>query len=559
MFKRGKGKRKGFKGKDGINSQQEGFFEPSYFDAQIPPSGNYNGINHSGNFPNDDYGGNYGGAYNYGSPVNGAPYIPNGANQQTQDFFDESDAYFKPVAGSNRQAPNASAAPPPYQGGIQTPVYANEPPSMNAPGFGEDARHMYKEEDANAPMPERIPYKAPPKKRNMMVWLYLALIIPVLVLAVMGISQLLSSNQKHTALVTLSGQDSTYAGTALVVRNETVFIQDGVSTIRYSAEEGSHISRGAPVCTVYTTGFNQREYDTLQSHRKSIKDQQTFLLETLISPDSQLKRLDDAVMQRAAETQALVHGARGNLISQEERLQEAVSERQSYIKQKFPDDTKLTRLYDNETGQLQRIDTWTKQYSSPDDGIVSFYTDGLEGALNTSNYLSYSPEQVQRMLDGEIPKDFVKDKDSSDIYRLVRQKSWGMLMLADNIDWNPVIGDSYQMLIENFESTVVTAKVEGVTKSGGKLLVRLSIDSSVMPVLYTRSCRIQLSKSTITYAVPSNAVITQGGIVGVVVEFAEGEYLIPVTVVSSDSTQANVIPVNAGYLFEGMSVRLFDK
>ena len=115
------------------------------------------------------------------------------------------------------------------------------------------------------------------------------------------------------------------------------------------------------------------------------------------------------------------------------------------------------------------------------------------------------------------------------------------------------------MLIENFESTVVTAKVEGVTKSGGKLLVRLSIDSSVMPVLYTRSCRIQLSKSTITYAVPSNAVITQGGIVGVVVEFAEGEYLIPVTVVSSDSTQANVIPVNAGYLFEGMSVRLFDK
>ncbi len=544
MFRHGKGKRNGFTGGNDPNGQREGYFEPSYFGAHNPQDGGEN-------FYNDNYSGNFNGTYNYDGQ--------SGEEPADNGFFDESDAYFKPVAGSEKQARNASAAPPPYRGGIQTPVYSNDQPSMNAPGFGEDARRMYGNDDSASSAPDRIPYKAPPKKRNTMIWLYIALIIPVLVLGVMGISQLLSSNNKQTALVTLSGQDTTYAGTALVARNETVFIQDGVSTIRYSAEEGSHISRGSPVCTVYTTGFNQREYDTLQSYRKNIKDQQLFLLENEISPDSQLKRLDDMVMQRAAETQALIHGARGNLISQEERLQEAVRERQNYIKQKYPDDTKLTRLYDNETGQLQRIDTWTKQYSAPDDGIISFYTDGLEGALNTSNYLSYSPEQAQKMLDGEIPEEFIKDKDSSDIYRLVRQKSWGMLMLADDTDWNPVIGDSYQMLIENFESTVVTAKIEGVTKSGGKLLVRLSVDSSVMPVLYTRSCRIQLSKSTITYAVPSNAVITQNGIVGVVVEFAEGEYLIPVTVVSSDATQANVMPLNAGYLFEGMSVRLFDK
>ena len=47
--------------------------------------------------------------------------------------------------------------------------------------------------------------------------------------------------------------------------------------------------------------------------------------------------------------------------------------------------------------------------------------------------------------------------------------------------------------------------------------------------------------------------------IGVVVIFAEGDYLIPVNVVSHDATQANIIPVNAGYLYEGMSVRLFGK
>jgi hypothetical protein len=247
------------------------------------------------------------------------------------------------------------------------------------------------------------------------------------------------------------------------------------------------------------------------------------------------------------------------LLTQEEMLKAAVQERQSYIRQKYPDDTKLTRLYDNENNQLQRIDTWTKQYSASDEGIVSFYTDGFEGALNINNYLTYTPQQVQTMLAGEVPSAYKPDKDTSDIYRLVRQHSWSALMMADNADWTPVVGDTYQMLIESFESTTVTATIEGVTKSGGQLLVRLSVNSNVQPMLYTRSCRLQLSKSTITYAVPASAVINQGGIMGVVAMFAEGEYLIPVNVISQDATQAHVVPVNAGYLYEGMSVRLFGK
>jgi hypothetical protein len=101
--------------------------------------------------------------------------------------------------------------------------------------------------------------------------------------------------------------------------------------------------------------------------------------------------------------------------------------------------------------------------------------------------------------------------------------------------------------------------VESVTKSGGELLVRMTVGGDVRPMLYARSLRLQLSKSTITYAVPANALINQGGMIGVVVIFAEGDYLIPVNVVSQDATQANIIPVNAGYLYEGMSVRLFGK
>jgi hypothetical protein len=161
------------------------------------------------------------------------------------------------------------------------------------------------------------------------------------------------------------------------------------------------------------------------------------------------------------------------------------------------------------------------------------------------------------MLAGQVPSSVVRPKNAIDIFRLVRQYDWGALMLADDLSWNPVVGDKYRMLIESFESTTVSVTVESVTRAGGEMLVRLKADSAIEPILYTRSARVQLSKSVITYAVPASAIINQDGLIGVVVQYKEGPYLVPVEIVSQDATQAHVVPVHAGHLYEGLTVRLF--
>jgi len=89
------------------------------------------------------------------------------------------------------------------------------------------------------------------------------------------------------------------------------------------------------------------------------------------------------------------------------------------------------------------------------------------------------------------------------------------------------------------------------------MLVRLKADSAVEPILYVRSARVQLSKSVITYAVPASAIINQDGVIGVVVQYREGPYLVPVDIVSQDATQAHVVPLYPGHLYEGLVVRLF--
>jgi hypothetical protein len=114
------------------------------------------------------------------------------------------------------------------------------------------------------------------------------------------------------------------------------------------------------------------------------------------------------------------------------------------------------------------------------------------------------------------------------------------------------------MLIESFKSTMVTATVVRSTKINNKQLVELSVIGNVEPLLYTRQARIQLSKNTILYSVPVNSLFEQGGMVGVVASFQEGEFFIPVRVISQDATQAQIEPVEQGYLVEGLNIRTFE-
>ncbi len=483
--------------------------------------------------------------------------------QGTQPPFGQppdEDGFFTPAQGPGQtqipQPRQAMPVPPPFEGPLQDP-FAQFPQAPLTPGGTGNYVPAGSPPPPGQELPDRVPYQAPPRRRSLMIWLYIGLALLAIVLGVMGITQLLDNKQARTAIVTISRQGSTYAGNAIIVRDETVFMQEGVSDIKYIAQENAGVNRGDPVCTVYTTGFSNRELNSLLNYRKQIKEYLKILMGEVSSPDTRLQLLETTIFDRAVETRALVQGAHGNLLNQEALLKEAINSRYTYMKQKYPDDTKLTRLYDNENNQLQRIETWTKQYTASDNGIVSFYTDGFEGALNMTNFTAFNPQQVRSMYEGKVPESYVRPKNSMDIYRLVRPYEWAVLMLADDLVWNPVVGENYQIMIESFDNTTVAAVVESVTRSGGDLLVRLTVNSPVDPVLNIRACHVQLSTSVITYAVPNNAIVDKDGVRGVVVQFKEGQYIVPIVIVSQDQTQTYVVPLNPSHLYEGLSVQLY--
>ncbi len=451
------------------------------------------------------------------------------------------------------------AAPPPV--GSAYPPQGQAPPPVE--GAYPPAPYMPPQENYVNPQPDEARYAAPPTGfqrvrpgRSHRGAYFFAAFVVLLCGAYVGV-RLLAPGRAAYAVVQAGTLSARYSGDALIVRDETVYAQDGVSRIDYNVEEGAQIQRTDTVCTVYTSGFNTRELTTLQTYRDQIKDYHKSLLATATG-DSRLSSLESAVLERAVETQELVQGGGGSLINQEALLKTAMQDRQIYLKQKYPDDQKLSRLYDNENTQLQRISSWTKQYAATFSGLVSFYTDGYESTLNMDNYSELTPAQVRALYNGQLPASDASSRSVS-VYRLVRQNAWAVLMLCDDLDWTPVKGRAYKLLIESFDSTVVDATVESFTRSGGELLVRLVIQSGadVENVLYLRDCEVQLGESVNSLTVPSRALYNQNGRIGVVMDTDGGQYWTPVTVVSTEGALAHVIPENAGVLYEGVRVLLF--
>ncbi len=409
--------------------------------------------------------------------------------------------------------------------------------------------------DMQPPQPVQIPQR--PENKRMSVP-QIMMIVLVLAFAVWYLITTLTPESSPYATITAGVIGSRYTGDCLIVRDETPFAAEGVSSVNYIAEEGSLVTRGMTVCNVYSSAFNTREMTALQDYRDQIKNYQIKLLKAQVTTDAQMQKLEAEVMTRAREVRELIGGARGNMNNQEKMLSSAIQARQARLKEMYSEDQRMTRLYDDEQSQLQRISSWTKQYGAQGEGLVSFYSDGYEYGLTVTNYDQFNPSQVRAMLNGQKPpSNELSSKGKTTIYRLVRDGHWIVLMLIRDSNWNPVEGAEYELKLENFKDTMVKARVLSFTRTGGELEVRLDVMSSVKPVLYIRTCTGVLGDSVSSLTVPSKALYTQDNMPGVVVVNGDYQFFIPVNVIDKRDGMVYISPIQQGVLYEGQTVRLF--
>ena len=409
--------------------------------------------------------------------------------------------------------------------------------------------------DMQPPQPIQMP--TPPQENKRMSVPQIMLIVLVIAFTAWYLITTLTPETNPYATITAGVIGSRYTGDCLIVRDETPFDAEGVSSVDYIAEEGSVVTRGITVCNVYSSGFSTREMTALQDYRDQIKEYQIKLLKAEVNTNPRMEKLEADVMTRAREVRELIGGARGNMNNQEALLSAAIQARQNRLKELYSEDQRMTRLYDDEQSQLQRISSWTKQYGASGDGLVSFYSDGYEYGLTITNYDQFTPAQVRSMINGQKPQDSMVSKGKTTIYRLVRDGHWVVLMLIRDSNWNPVEGAEYELRLENFKDTMVKARVVSFTRTGGELEVRLDVLSAVQPVLYIRTCTGVLGDNVSSLTVPARALYTQDNMPGVVVVNGEYQFFIPVNVIDKRDGMIYISPIQQGVLYEGQTVRLF--
>ena len=403
--------------------------------------------------------------------------------------------------------------------------------------------------------------KRKPRKRNPGGgggwWKIALLLVLALGAAWFFLKDVIGQPKMNTAVVQDAQLGETHVGDALIVRNEVAYDEEGVQNIVYVAQEGSLVNRGDPVCYVYSTGYSSKEMTTLQDYRDQIKDYQQTLLKSETAYDQKMNYLESEVLQYGLGVRSLVHGMRGNLLKQEEDLANAITQRQNYFRSKYSSDMRLNRLYDDEATQKQRIESWIKQKVAVQESIVSFYTDGFEYALTPSEYEKYSPSEVRAMINGQKPATTTAQRGRTDLYRLIKQNDYAVLMLVKDSMWNPVEGAELKLVLEQFNDTVVDARVISFTRSGGELLLRLAVMGDVRDVLYMRTCSARLGEYVDCLKVPKEALYQKGDQDGVILVDGDNQFFVPVKVLSEEKGDILISPVQVGTLVKDQIVRLF--
>lgn len=380
----------------------------------------------------------------------------------------------------------------------------------------------------------------------------------VLLAGIVGLWLSQRSRLGTTAIVQEGSMGSQYQGQIVIARDETLYDVEGMTRIDYIAEEGSRLYKGNVICRVYSSGYNQTEINKLQNYRSSIQQyHKEQVMRSYI--DAQLEKLNSQVDTLSLEVRTLVQGqGSGSLNNLESQLNSAINARQNYLRQKYPDDQTLSSLYDEESRQLKKIESWTTTYDAKEECIVSFYTDGYELNVNAETYEELTPAQVRAVLSGQQLEIDVVSRGREPIFRTVKPEKWYALMISSEKDWNPIPGQSYKMQMEGFDG-LVDATVDSFSRSGGELLVRMEIASEVTPILNVRSCRVVVGEFVDGVNVPVSALYTQSNMMGVVVTELGTETFVPVTVISRDEKTAFVRSIYAGSpLQAGKTVRLFN-
>lgn len=380
-------------------------------------------------------------------------------------------------------------------------------------------------------------------------YVFLLIVLAILLLILLPN---LNLGSKEAVIMTANTEYSQMMDCVLI-RDENKISVESAVRIEYAADEGTLVNAGDTVAYVYTAGYSESLLSKLEETRAKIQDYHKNTILNNIK-DADLERYDTIVDMMVLEFKHLVnHESRGSLLTAAQQLETAMVNRQEYLRANKREDTKLTKLYDEENTRLSSIQSWRKQEAAAGSGVISFYMDGYEDDLNASTIDTINAQTIRTVLAGGSLSPKASSK-STDIYRLVNQNLWYVAVVADANTWNPVVGQQYYLQLQGFEDLAFNAFVTSVQKESGTLLAVFQINEPIGSLIYQRTGRAMLSITLSGLSVNAKALYEQNGQMGVWLYDVPGGTFVPVEVLSTNGSVALIQPLVEGSINIGQRV-----
>lgn len=342
---------------------------------------------------------------------------------------------------------------------------------------------------------------------------------------------------------------------AVLMRDETVVSTESYARVNYVAEECALVSPGDIVASIYASGYSEKEMDNLESIRKEIREYYSQILENIL--DENLEMYTQAVGQRASELQTIIQGKeQGNLLTVQAQLEQAMNDRQDYLRTSKREETQLSNLYQRETQLMNSIASWKRDYTAPCAGIVSFYLDGYESLLAPANYDALTLNDLRGVLRGDSLGAVSETRGSTPLFKVINSSTWSVLIISDDSEYLPSVGQTYTLTLEGYEDYVYTATVTNFKRFDGATLIRMDIDQDVLPTIGLRATRASVGTQYSGLKAPAGAIYTQNGVTGVYRRNGEEYEFIPVNVTASDGEYSLIEPVSEGAVYPGMVIAI---
>ena len=283
-----------------------------------------------------------------------------------------------------------------------------------------------------------------------------------------------------------------------LLKKETLIDYDNTLPVTAIIDQGKRASKGEAIAT-----YKNDSYDEYLNQVAEIDKQiQTLVKDLPVTYSADIANLENKILNYSVEIQKTTSYSK--MLEYKAKLDELAYKKITVLANSTPDSSAIRDLISQRENLVKLSKESSNTISTPVSGIVTYKTDGLEGAYQYASIESYDINQFNEIInkyDGTLNSEFgIKVVDNYDVYFLTKTA-------RDDNDQYIKQYSKYRIRISDFENKTIYASLINKLQDESYNYCLFKINNEIDSLIDYRKLSCEVIWNSISgMAVPTNAI-----------------------------------------------------